>query len=270
MNVRVPASIVLVVLTSCVSVPPAVAPGVPKPEGKPATEKHLSALPVSIKLFKANGAPAGTITAAYDPRGLLASQQLFSSSGALVATKTGTLTERGWRVVETSPSGAVLSIEDRVLGTRGEPVSVVVSNARGVPVSVTEFEYDAAGRPLTTVCRSGDGRLRTRTVYSYDARGNNNKVEVFDATGTLNNVFERQFEGQRVVVEKGFDSSGAVVELTKTTWKEGRKLAQETVTPVSRLVEYSYDATDAPAAVVKYVRGEIVERQTIEYQWLTR
>ncbi len=223
-------------------------------------------LPVSVKSFQASGAPAGTVTTEYSPQGLVARQQVFSSKGSLVSIRTGAASDRGWRVVETSPSGAVLSVEERILGTHGEVVSVTLRDGRQLPLTVTEYEYDGSGRLISEVRRAGDGRLRTRTVYGYDARGNNSRVEVYDAGGTLNNVFERQYEGSNIVAEKVFDASGSLVALTKTTWKGAKKLTQEFVTPLSRTVEYSYGAADRPVAVTRSVRGEIVERQTLEYQ----
>jgi YD repeat-containing protein len=221
---------------------------------------------VSIKFYDGSGALAGSVTTVYSPRGQVLKQKEFSSSGALISIKLGGASEQGWRVVETVASGAVLSIEDTTLGPHGELVSVTVRNGRETPLSVVEYQYDQAGRLSASLTRAGDGRLKTRTVYTYDRQGNNTKTEVYDGSGALNNVFERQFDGNRLVVEKGYDASGVVVELTKTTWKDGRRLVQETVTPVNRTTEFSYNGTDVPVALVKSVRGQVVERQTFEYQ----
>jgi hypothetical protein len=275
-NALVTTSLLLALLASCVSTPAAPsetpatpaavepAPAVSAPAVKPQAARIP--LPVAVKSFNAAGQPAGTVTTSYNPQGLLVQQQAYDSAGKLLSTRIGAASDQGWRVIESLPSGTVVSIEDRVLGAHGELLSVTKRNAREVALSVVEYQYDASGRLAATQTRSGDGRLRTRTVYTYDAHGNNVKTEVFDASGTLNTVYERQFESGRVVVEKGYDASGVLVELIKTTWKGGRKLSQETTTPVSRLLEYSYDAGDAPVAVVKSVGGQVVERQTFEYQ----
>ena len=232
----------------------------------PAPAKGPSALPVVVKTYDAGGSLTGSVTTVYGSRGQLLKQQVFSSSGTLVSVKLGGASSQGWRVVESQPSGEVLSIEDSAFGPRGELVSLTLRNGREAALSVAEYQYDGSGRLTVSSTSTGDGRLRTRTVYTYDWQGNNVKTEVYDGGGTLNNVFERQFDGTRLVLEKGYDASGALVELTKTTWKDGRKLVQETVTPVSRTVEFRYGGTDVPVALVRSVRGQIVERQTFEYQ----
>jgi hypothetical protein len=247
------------------------------PASKPATQKTApgpasapmaakqTPLPVAVKSFTPAGEPSGTVTASYNQRGLLVQQQSFNSAGKLVSTRVGAASDQGWRIIESLPSGTVVSIEDRTLGPKGELLSVTLRNSREVPVSVVEYQYDTSGLVTSTLTRAGDGRLKTRTVFTYDTHGNNVKTEVFDAGGTLNTVYERQFEAGRVTVEKGFDASGNLVEMTKTTWKGGRKLTQETTTPMSRLLEYTYDGGDAPTGVVKSVGGQVVERQTFEY-----
>lgn len=229
-----------------------------------ASNTSVPALPVSVKSFGPGGVPTGSVITAYNPQGLVLQQRVFNSAGSLVTTKSGSATAGGWRIVETKPSGDVVSIAD-VVTDRGRLVSVTRRDARETPLSSEEYEYDAAGRVSALLTKAGDGRLRTRTVYTYDKQGNNTKIEVFDASGALNNVFERQFDGTHLVVEKGYDASGALVAMTKTTWKGGRKLVQETVAPVSGTLEYSYETSDAPSALVRSVRGQVVERQTFEY-----
>ncbi len=266
-------TLIAALAASCASVPPSSPPpeapvsalAPPKTSAGSSVAVRPVPLPVAVKSFTAAGEPSGMVTTSYNSRGQLVQQQSFNSAGKLVSTRVGAASDQGWRIVESLPSGAVVSIEDRTLGAKGELLAVTMRNASEVPVSVVEYTYDASGRLASTLTRAGDGRLKTRTEYIYDAHGNNVKTEVYDAGGTLNTVYERQFEAGRVVVEKGFDASGNLVELTKTTWKGGRKLSQETTTPISRMLEYTYGSTDVPIGVVKSVGGQVVERQTFEY-----
>jgi len=264
------------VLASCASAPgpaPAVAAvAAPVPAPAPAKEvTYEEALPVSIKSYYQNGDPSGTVNFKYDARGYLVSQETFNGNGVLVETRAGKAKGDLWRITVTNAqNGDVISFEDRTLGPRGELLVQTFLTPKEVPQASNEYSYDKAGRKVLWLARTGGGGLQARTTYSYDTQGNNTKTEVFDAGGTPTNVFISVFEGPRLVTRQGFDAAQTLVEQTNFTWKDGRKVKEETVKPLLRTIEYTYGDKSAPTGIVSSVRGKVVEKQTLEYQWFTK
>ena len=264
------------VLASCASAPgpaPAVAAvAAPVPVPAPAKEvTYEEALPVSIKSYYQNGDPSGTVNFKYDARGYLVSQETFNGNGVLVETRAGKAKGDLWRITVTNAqNGDVISFEDRTLGPRGELLVQTFLTPKEVPQASNEYSYDKAGRKVLWLARTGGGGLQARTTYSYDTQGNNTKTEVFDAGGTPTNVFISVFEGPRLVTRQGFDAAQTLVEQTNFTWKDGRKVKEETVKPLLRTIEYTYGDKSAPTGIVSSVRGKVVEKQTLEYQWFTK
>jgi len=265
------------VLASCATAPtsaPAAsggsAPIQPAPTAKQVT--YQEALPVSIKSFYANGDPSGTVTTQYNAQGLLVAQKTVNGNGVPVESRTGGAKGTGWRITVTNAqSSEVVSFEDLTLGTQGELLVQTFLNPKEVPQASNEYTYDKAGRKVLWLAKTGGGGLQAKTSYTYDAQGNNIKTEVYDAGGTLANVFVSTFDSQsHILTRQGYDASQNLVEQTNFTWKDGKKLKEETVKPLLRTIEYTYGDTTAATTIVSSVRGKVVEKQTLDYQWFTR
>ena len=269
--------VVVAVLASCASAPApapvAAASAVTSaPAAAPPKEvTYEEALPISVKSYYQNGDPSGTTNFKYDTRGFLVSQETFNGNGVLMETRAGKAKGDGWRITVTSAqNGDVIALEDRTMGPKGELLVQTFLTPKEVPQASNEYAYDKAGRKILWLAKTGSGGLQARTVYTYDTQGNNTKTEVYDAGGALTNVFVSVFEGTHIVTRQGFDASQTLVELTNFTWKDGRKVKEETVKPLLRTIEYTYGDKSAPTGIVSSVRGKVVEKQTLEYQWFTK
>jgi hypothetical protein len=272
---------VAAVLASCATAPapaPVAAPPAPvavAPAAPPAAPKTITydeALPVSVKSTYPNGDPSGTVNLKYNAQGLLVLQETYNGNGILIETRTGKAKGDLWRITVTNAqNGDVVSYEDRTVGPQGQLLVQTFLNPKEVPQASNEYTYDANGSQVLWLAKTGAGGLQARTVYTNDAKGNNIKTEVYDAGGTLTNVFLSTYDDQgQIVNRKGYDASQNLVEQTNFTWKDGRKVKEETVKPLLRTIEYTYTDRSAPTGIVQSVRGKVVERQTLEYQWFTR
>lgn len=267
-----------VILASCASAPapaPASDPVTAAPAPAAPVSQELTyeeALPVSVKTFYPNGDPSGSQSMQYDPLGRLVRQESYNGNGVLVEVRVGKAKGGLWRITVTNAqSGEVISFEDRLLGSHGELLSQTFLNAKEAVQASNEYSYDQAGRKILWLAKTGTGGLQARTVYLFDAKGNNVRTEVYDAGGTLTNVFESVFDAQgRISSRRGFDAAANLVEQTNYTWNEGRKIKEETVKPLLRTLEYGYGDKPAPTSIVSSVRGKVVERQSLEYQWFTK
>jgi len=265
-----------VLLVSCATTP-STAPkaSAPKVAAAVPTVKEVSyevALPTSIKTFYPNGDPSGSQILQYSSSGLLSRQETYNANGVLVEVRTGKAKGDGWRVtVSNAQSGEVVSLEDLVLGAKGEVLSQTFLNPKEIPQAINEFAYDALGQKATWLAKSGSGGLQARTVYTYDKIGNNTKTEVFDGGAKLTNVFQSTYDDKnRLVKRDGYNESGVLVEQTTSTWKDDRRIKEETTLPFLRSFEYTYDEKSAPTVVLASVRGKIVEKQVLTYQWFTK
>lgn len=280
---------VVVVLASCATAPtPAPAPvaaPVASPEPAPATAPVVAEtppppkvmtwedpLPVSIKSFYPNGDPSGTLNFQYNAQGFLVRQESLNGNGVVTEIRTGKAKGEVWRITITAAqNGEVISYEDRTLGAAGELLVQNFLNPKEVVQASNEYAYDALGRKVQWLAKTGAGGLQAKTLYKYDAAGNNIRTEVYDAGGTLTNVFESTYDDQgRIITRRGFDASSNLVEQTNFTWKDSRKVKEETVKPLLRTIEYSYGEKAAPTGIVSSVRGKVVERQILDYQWFTK
>jgi len=269
-----------VLLASCATAPakPPVAAAVA--DKTPATAavsvpkevSYQEALPVTIKSYYPNGDPSGAQLIQYDTQGRLVRQETSNGNGIVTEVRTGKAKGTSWRITVTNAqNGDVVAFEDLSFGTRGELLAQTFLNAKEVPQASNEYSYDALGRKILWIAKTGGGGLQARTVYTYDARGNNVKTQVYDAGGTLTNVFQSTFDDQsRILTTQGLDASGNVTEQTNFTWKDDRKVKEETTKPLLRTTEYTYGDKAAPTGIVSSVRGKVVERQTLEYQWFTK
>lgn len=270
------------VLASCAGTPPppAAAPPAPPAAAQPAAEaappaKPVSfdeALPVLVQSQYANGDSSGTVRTQYDARGQLVLQETFNGNGVLVETRSGKAKGTLWRITVTNAqTGEVSSFEDRNVGAWGQLLTQTFLNPKDVPQASNEYVYDAKGRKTQWSALTGTGGLQAKTLYNYDTQGRLTKTLVYDAGGTLTNTFETSYDAAgNAVTRKGFDAAGNLVEQTNFTWKDGKKIKEETVKPLLRTLEYSYADRDAPTVIVSSVRNKVVERQTLTYQWFTR
>lgn len=279
---------VAVILASCATAPtsapaPAAVPVVtPEPAAaalpaeKPAPAPQVISweepLPVTIKSFYPNGDPSGSLTFQYNAQGLLVRQESLNGNGVVTEVRTGKARGDLWRITITAAqNGEVVSYEDRTLGATGELLVQTFLNPKEVVQASNEYAYDAQGRKVQWLAKTGAGGLQAKTLYKYDSAGNNVRTEVYDAGGTLTNVFESAYDDQgRIQTRRGFDASSNLVEQTNFTWKDGRKVKEETVKPLLRTIEYSYGEKSAPTGIVSSVRGKVVERQILDYQWITK
>ena len=268
-----------VLLASCATAPSTPVVHTPASTSPPAlsapkevTVTFEEALPISIKSFYANGDPSGAQTIQYTAQGRLLRQETVNGNGILVEVRTGKSKGDLWRVTVTNAqNGEVASFEDIAFGAKGEILVQTFLNPKEVPQASNEYSYDAMGRKSLWLAKTGGGGLQAKTVYSYDSKGNNTKVQVYDAGGKLTNVFQSTFDDQsRILTRQGYDESGTLVEQTNFTWKDDRKVKEETVKPLLRSTEYTYGEKSAPTGLVSSVRGKVVERQTLEYQWFTK
>lgn len=268
-------------LASCASAPgpaPAAPPVVQapaQPVPAPAVPKEITyeePLPVLVKSFYPNGDPSTTVVMKYNAKGLLTVQETFNGNGVLVETRTGKAKGELWRITVTNAqNGDVVSFEDRTYGPSGELLVQTFLNPKEVAQASNEYVWDKNGRKVLWLAKTGAGGLQARTTYAYDAKGNNTRTEVFDAGGVLTNVFDSVYDDQsRILSRKGYDAASNLVEQTNFAWKDGRKVKDETVKPLLRTIEYSYGDKSAPTGIVSSVRGKVVERQTLEYVWITR
>lgn len=263
-------------LAACATAPvqpkvaPAAAPAPAPPQ--PKIVVYEEGLPVSVKSFYPNGDPSSSLVLKYDAQGQIVSQETYNGNGVLVETRTGKAFGSVWRItVVNAQNGDVISLEDRTVGTKGELLVQTFLNSKEIPQASNEYSYDPAGRKVLWLAKTGAGALQARTVYKYDAQGNNTRTEVYDGGGALTNVFESSYDDRsQILVRKGSDASGNLVEQTNFTWKDGRKVKEETVKPLLRTIEYSYGDKSAPTGIVSSVRGRVVERQTLDYQWFTK
>lgn len=246
---------------------PAAAPAAPVKE-----VTWEEALPASVKSFYPNGDPSGSLTIKYNAKGLLLQQEAYNGNGVLIETRTGKVKADQWRITVTNAqTGEVASFEDRTYGAAGELLVQTFLNPKEVPQASNEYTYDKAGRKALWLAKTGTGGLQARTVYTYDSKGNNIKTEVFDAAGALTNVFVSTYDEQsRIVSRQGFDASQNLVEQTNFTWKGDRKVKEETVKPLLRTIEFTYGEKAVPTGIVSSVRGKVVERQVLDYQWFTK
>ncbi|HTH13136.1 MAG TPA: hypothetical protein VMB23_01990, partial [Spirochaetia bacterium] len=272
---------VAAILASCATAPapaPMAAPpaspaaATPALPTAPKTITYDEALPVSIKSTYPNGDASGTVNSKYNAQGLLVLQESFNGNGILIESRAGKAKGDLWRITVTNAqNGEVVSYEDRSVGPQGQLLVQTFLNPKEIPQASNEYSYDGTGNKILWVAKTGAGGLQARTVYTNDAKGNNTKTEVYDAGGTLTNVFLSTYDDQgQIVSRKGYDANQNLVEQTNFTWKDGKKVKEETVKPLLRTIEYSYTDRSAPTGVVQSVRGKVVERQTIEYQWFTR
>lgn len=264
-------------LASCASAPaPAPSVAAPAPVAAPPTAPrevtYEEALPVSIKSFYPNGDPSGSVTFQYTPQGVLLRQESFNGNGVLVELRTGKAKGELWRItVVNAQTGEVKAFEDRTLGAGGELLVQTYLNEKEVVQASNEYTYNEAGKKVQWLAKTGTGGLQARTVYSYDAKGNNTKTEVFDAGGRLSNLFESTYDDKgQILSRKGYDAASNLVEQTSYTWKDGRKLKEETTKPLLRTIEYGYGEKAVATTIVSSVRGKVVERQTLDYQWFTK
>lgn len=276
------AAAVCAVLASCASTPaappkpaPAAPPATPAPAPAPAAAKVITyedAYPTVVKSFYPNGDPSSTVTAKYDANGRLLSQDTLNGNGVLVESRVGKAKGSVWRItVASGQSGEVASLEDRTFGPTGELLVQTFLNPKEQPQASNEFTYNALGQKVLWVARTGAGDLQAKTVYTYDEKGNNVRSEVYDGGGKLTNVFESTFDDQNhLTLRKGFDASKNLVEQTAFTWKDGAKVKEETTKPLLRTIEYTYAGHTAPATIASSVRGKLVERQSLEYFFVTR
>lgn len=270
-------AVVAIISTSCASVPApppvAVAPA-PVAVTTPVVQEvtYEEPLPLTIKSYYPNGDPSGSVVYQYTPKGLLARQESYNGNGVLIEVRTGKTKGDLWRITVTNAqNGEVSSLEDRTVGSQGELLVQTFLNSKEVIQAANEYAYDNQGRKILWLAKTGSGGLQARTTYQYDSRGNNTKTEVYDAGGVLTNVFESTYnELGQVVTRKGFDAALNLVEQTNFTWKDGKKVKDETTKPLLRTIEYSYGEKAAPTAIVSSVRGKVVERQTLDYQWFTK
>lgn len=267
------------VLASCASAPataPAAAPAAavkaPTPAPAPKPVVYEDALPVSIKSFYPNGDPSATVVIKYDAKGLLVTQETYNGNGVLVETRAGKAKGDVWRITVTNAqNGEVVSFEDRTVDAQGNLLVQTFLNPKEIPQASNEYSYDATGHKVQWLAKTGPGSLQAKTNYIYDAKGNNVRTEVYDAGGVLTNVFESVYdEKSHIVSRKGFDAGQNLVEQTNFTWKGDQKVKDETVKPLLRTIEYTYGDKAAPTGIVSSVRGKVVERQTLEYLYITR
>jgi hypothetical protein len=190
----------------------------------------------------------------------------------LIETRTGKAKGNVWRITVTNTqNGEVVSYEERTVGPQGELMVQTFLNPKEVAQASNEYSYDKAGRKVLWLAKTGGGGLQAKTSYFYDAKGNNTRTEVYDAGGALTNVFVSTFDDQsRILSRQGVDAAQNLVEQTNFTWKDGRKVKEETVKPLLRTIEYTYGDKAVPTGIVSSVRGKVVERQSLEYQWFTR
>jgi hypothetical protein len=268
-------------LVSCATAPapaPAAAPPAPAPLAAAAapapavtTVTYEEPLPVSVKSFYPNGDASGSVTTKYTAEGQLLSQETYNGNGVLIETRAGKARAGVWRITVTNAqTGETVSLEDRTVGPQGELLVQTLLNAKEVPQASNEYTY-SSGRRVQWLAKTGSGAVQARTSYLYDAKGNNTRTEVYDAGGALTNVFVSTYNdlGQ-ITARQGFDAWQNLVEQTAFTWKDGRKVKEETTKPLLRSTEYSYGPKDAATGIVLSVRGKVVERQTIDYQWFTK
>lgn len=265
------------ILGSCATAPTATPPTVgspvtpvaPTPAPKVVTYQEV--LPTLVKSFYPNGDLSATVTTRYTEKGFLLVQESVNANGVLVESRRGKAVGDVWRItVVNAQSGDVTSYEDRTYSPDGELLVQTFLNAKEVPQASNEYTYDTQGRKVVWLARSGSGGLQARTTYAYDALGNNVRTEVYDAGGILTNVFESTFEGTRIVARRGYDASKTLVEQTNFFWKDGKKVKDETLKPLLRTIEYTYGSGNDPESIVTSVRGRVVERQTLEYQYFTK
>lgn len=269
-----------VVLASCASAPapspvaeaaPPMAQAAPAPPA-PLVATYEEALPVSVKSFYPNGDPSGSLVLQYSAKGMLVRQDTYNGNGVLIEVRSGKVKGDLWRITVTNAqNGEVTSLEDRTVGPQGELLAQTFLNPKEAVQAANEYVYDAQGRKIQWLAKTGSGGLQAKTVYKYDAQGNNVRTEVYDAAGTLTNTFDSVYDDQgRILSRKGFDAGSNLVEQTNFTWKDGRKVKEETTKPLLRTIEYSYGEKSAPTGIVSSVRGKVVERQTLDYQWFTK
>jgi hypothetical protein len=270
------------VLASCATAPgptpaapQAPAAAKPAPVTAPAAAQTITrqeALPVSVQSYYPNGDLSSSVKTTYDAQGRLLVQQTSNGNGVLVETRTGAAKGDLWRITVTNAqTGQVSSFEDLTLGPQGELLAQVFLDAKEMPQAANEYAYDKWGRKTLWLAKTGAGSLQAKTVYSYDEKGNNVKTELYDAGGTLTNVFASTFDAQsHILTRQGFDASQNLVEQTNFTWQNGLKVKEETVKPLLRTTDYTYTDNDAPTGIVSSVRGKVVERQVLAYQWFTR
>jgi len=272
-------SVVAVVLASCASAPVPSPVAVPAPAATATVAAPVSrevtyeeALPISVKSFYPNGDPSGALVLQYSPKGFLVRQETYNGNGVLIEVRTGKAKGDLWRITVTNAqNGEVTSLEDRTMGAQGELLVQTFLTPKEVVQAANEYTYDGLGRKTSWLAKTGSGGLQARTLYKYDAQGNNIRTEVYDAGGTLTNVFESAYDDQgQITARKGFDASSSLVEQTNFTWKNGRKAKDETTKPLLRTIEYTYGEKSAPTGIVSSVRGKVVERQTLDYQWFTK
>ena len=275
-------AVATLVLASCVTAParspvagsaPGAAPAAPKPVVPAVREMtYEEPLPISVKTQYPNGDPSGSKTFQYNAKGQLVRQETFNANGLLTEVRTGSAKGAVWRITATNAqNGEFLSFEDLTFGPKGELLTQTFSDAKEIPQASNEYTYDALGRKSQWLAKTGGGGLQARTVYTYDNRGNNIKTEGFDAGGKLVNVFLATFDDQsQILTFSGFDQSNTLVELTTYTWKDKLKLKEEMTKPLLRTTEFTYGDKPAPTGIVSSVRGKVVERQTLEYQWFTK
>lgn len=267
------------VLASCATAPgPSPAAAKPAAAAAPTATAPVSkeityeeALPVSIKSFYPNGDPSGSVSLQYNARGMLVLQETYNGNGVLIETRSGKAKGDLWRITVTNAqNGEVISFEDRTVDPQGQLLIQSFLNPKEIPQASNEYTY-TAGRKTVWAAKTGGGGLQARTVYTYDAKGNNTKTEVFDAGGVLSNVFVSTFDDQsRILTRQGYDAGKNLVEQTNFTWRNDRKVKEETAKPILRTIEYTYGDKSAPTGIVSSVRGKVVERQTLDYQWFTK
>lgn len=273
----VTAAAVAVLLASCASAPSqapksAVATTPPTATDTPKVLTYQDPLPTLVKSYYPSGDLSRTVVTQYNDQGFLTKQETYNGNGVLTELRVGKAKDAVWRITITSgQTGEVISLEDRLYSPSGDLLSQTLLNPKEVPQAINEYQYDPSGRKTLWLTKTGEGGLQARTVYMYDAQGNNIRTEVYDAGGALGNLFQSTYDSANHIVSRvGYDAAGALREQTNFTWSANKKIKDETVKPLLRVVEYTYDDKSAPVSILTSIRGKTTERQTLEYQWFTR
>ncbi len=282
------AFLVILALVSCATPPPPAPAPAPVAEPAPAPTPVVEApppkpkfrdevtnepLPVSIKTFYPTGDSSGSVVSTYNDKGYPLTQKTFNANGTLVETRAGAPKGDLWRVtVVNALSQEVLALEDRLYSPEGDLLTQSLLSPKEVPQSSNEYQWSEGKMRQWVVKLGATSTTQSKTVYTYDQNGNNTKTEVFDAGNKLLTVFESQYDAQgHILVRKGLDTEGNLVEQTNFTWNGDQKIKEETVKPLLRTLDYTYsDASTAPSGIASSVRGRLVEKQVREYIWIKR
>lgn len=266
----------LAVLTvSCASGPApaekkAAAPVTPVPSFKEVV--YEEGIPLQVTTLYPNGDVSGIVKNRYSDKGYLVSQETFNGNGVLLERRVGSSKGGVWRVaVYNAQNNELVAYQDLQYSASGELLSETFLNLKEEPQSSNEYTYKE-GRKTEWLAKTGAGNLQAKTVYTYDAKGNNTQIQVYDGGGKLTNSFENTLSADgHLLSKKGLDAGGSIVELTNYTWSGDLKTKEETIKPVLKVLEYEYaPGKVSPSVITTSVRGKVVEKQNIEYQWVKK